>query len=129
MMTPATKQCSICNEQFANDRDLRHHNRSCKIAPLQKAKPGGAKRKVDASKGNKDRKTANTEKTSKNAFVSSTVQNSRIDKSQEASDPIQITAPILGSQKMKRIRSRSLMTVTPHLRTIILIVIQMHYHR
>jgi hypothetical protein len=100
MMTPATKQCIICNEQFADDRDLRYHNRTCKIAPLQKEKPGGAVRKIDASKGNKDCETANTEnKTTKDAFVRSTVPNPRIDKSQGASVPIQNHSPNIGESK------------------------------
>ena len=93
-MIPATKQCTICNEQFSDDRDLRHHNRTCKIAPLQKEIPGGSKRKIDANKGKKGRKTANTEtKTTKDAFVSSTVPNPRINKSQKASVPVQNHSP------------------------------------
>lgn len=98
MMVIATKLCIICNEQFIDDRDLRHHNRTCKIAPLQKQ--GVTKRMIDASKGNMDHKTANTEdKTTNNAFVSSTVQNLRIDKSQEASVPVQNHSPNLGESK------------------------------
>ena len=93
----ATK-CSICNLEFATDRDLRYHNRECK----NNDPPKGSESRATKELRNCKISSSKHKKPSKNAFNSTVHNPSRIDKPPAASVPVQIhSADITGESKGK----------------------------